>query len=576
MSFLKSKLQAKSHPSATPSGVNFEGGPSFEFNNPIEKLISIVGGSFFAEPRFYNAESCKFTGNKALEARVQLVKNRLTGIANTAELDITAQTIIATAIDVLNGKSPEDLLIVARWLRNKLNIRLTPQVLLVLAASHSSGQGFVRKYAPVIAVRPDEIKTCLLLWRFFFGQKLIPNCLGRGLGDAVSRFNEAALLKYNSREFPTWKDILRWLPRHTGYPLAKPLQEYFTHEKISDATPIIQARHELHRCKNFDDRAKSLIVASHANWEVVLSQFGNKPEVWSHLIEHNLVGYMALLRNLRNIADANVSANILETVCKKISDRGEILRSQQLPFRYISAIRALRGEIQGFWTTHQQKPLVGVSGKLEIALFQAMEVAAENVRELPGVTAIFSDNSGSMASPVSQKSQITCLDAANILAAMVGKRCRQAYVCAFGTDVGYIGQTYGSSVHDIYNRVLHADIKGHGTEAWKCVAWLSSQNIKTDRVIILSDMQCYTYGYGGNTLESEWEKYSRHNKNCWLHTVHLNGYGDSAVRMDKKVNLLAGFSEKLFDTMLTTEGVISTDTGKPLSTIEQIREEFRL
>lgn len=581
MSF-RQLLKKHSHVTAAPTHTNYEGGPAFDLNSPIEALLSITGGSFFAEPRYYDSSKCRFKVGQALEARIQLTNNKLVNIANTSELDDVAKRIVALTMDVLNGDRPQDVLILARFLRNRLNIRLTPQVLLVLAASHSAGQGFVRKYANTIVLRPDEIKTCLLLWRFFFGQKCVPNCLGLGLADRLSQFSESALLKYDGSDFPTWKDVLRWLPRRTGYPLNRDMQRYFTHDEVSDAVPIIKARKELAKCTTFDDRAKALIVKSHANWEVVLSQFKNRPEVWSHLVEYDLVGYMALLRNLKNLQEANVNEKIIDKVCSIIADRQQVLNSKQLPFRFISALKAAGGDGFSHGRYGRAVSSVGITAKIQNALYKAIEYSAENITELPGVTAVFADNSGSMSSPVSAKSELTCLEAANILAAMVAKRCQNSYVCSFGTEVGYIGQVTGSSIRDIYQRVLTADIKGHGTDAWKCVKWLMSQKIKVDRIILLSDMQCYNSGgyslYGGTcngSLQGEWEKYRAQNKNCWLHTVHLNGYGSAAVEQGKNVNLLSGFSEKLFDTLLTTEGVMKNETGA-VTTIDQIRAEFTL
>lgn len=125
-----------------------------------------------------------------LQERLKLVNDKLQGFANCEELDDVAQEVMACAVDIANGNTPEDLLIVAHWLRTDMNIRMTPQVLLVLASRLDATKQFVRKYAPSIVIRPDEVKTCLLLHRFFFGSKTIKNCLAMGLADATAKFGE--------------------------------------------------------------------------------------------------------------------------------------------------------------------------------------------------------------------------------------------------------------------------------------------------------------------------------------------------------------------------------------------------
>jgi hypothetical protein len=553
---MKQLLKKHSQPKTKPTTTNRAGGEAFLINDAATKLITMTGGSFFAEPKYYNDQVCKLIPNKDLPARLQVINDKVSALENTAELDSVAKDVIGTAFDILNGSNPEDLFIIARWLRAKMNIRLTPQVLLVIASSHNVGKQFVRSYAPSIVVRPDEIKTCLLLHRFFFGKKLIPNCLGKGLSDAMSRFGEAALMKYNTKDFPTWKDVLRWLPRKKGTPLSQALTRYFTHDEVSDEIPVCQARKRLNQLKDFNSEAKDLIVRSHANWEVVLSQFGNKKEVWEHLIKADLIGYMALLRNLRNIAQAGADVT---QVCKKIADRQEVLKSKQLPFRFASALKATTGVG------------VGYQDKLGDAIFDAMEAAMENIPEMPGVTAIFADNSGSMGALVSQKSQVTCLDAANILCAMAAKRCETSYVCAFATDVGYMRNAKRSSVGDIFKTIPTLNTNGWSTNGHRCVEWLEQQNIKADRIILVSDMQLYN-----GSLQNVWERYSRNNPKCHLHTIHINAYGDSAVESSDRVHLMGGFSEKVFTTILGEEGVLTTEEGKQITTIEQIRQEFAL
>jgi hypothetical protein len=225
---------------------------AFEINDPALKLVTMTGGSFFAEPKFYSADSCiphRGQGGKfdKLAERITINDNKLAGIVTCDELDNVAREVIATATDVANGKCPEDILVIANWLRNEMNIRLTPQVLLVLASRFEGSKSLVRKYAPHIIQRPDDVKSALLTHRYLFGLKSLSNGLALGLSDAVSKFGERGLMKYDSSDFPKWKDVLCWLPRKDGWPLSSEVAKYFITGEVVDQskTPIIAARKEL-------------------------------------------------------------------------------------------------------------------------------------------------------------------------------------------------------------------------------------------------------------------------------------------------------------------------------------------
>lgn len=582
MSTFKSMAKAKSKkarlPSSSPeASVNRAGGVSFEIKDAALKLVTMTGGAFFAEPRFYDAESCvpkRGKGGKfdKLVERLELVDNKLKGFASCEELNDTAREVIAAAVDVAKGKNPEDLLAIANWLRNEMNIRLTPQVLLVLASRMENTKSLVRKYAPHIVKRPDEVKTCLMVHRFLFGLKSLSNGLNMGLGDAVSKFGEKGLMKYDNSDFPKWKDVLCWIRRKAGWPLKPEVAKYFITGEVVDAdkTPVIAARKELASMKKFSPKAKKLAKNSFVNWEVLLSQFGDdKKVIWEFLINENLVGYMALLRNLRNILEAKVSREVIQKVSSKISSKEEIMKSKQLPFRFLSALKALQ-EMKGDCDTADLN-------ELSAAIELASNEACANIPVLPGITAIFADNSGSMDTPVSAKSQVSCKDTANVLCGIVAKVCERPYVFAFGSNVGKVRYTKNDTVLGIAKKVANTDIGGFSTNGHKCVQWLINHNVTPDRVIFLSDMQMWNdrgYGMEDGSLCNAWAKYLKQGgkaKNTWLHSVHLNGYGDAVVDKGGRVNQVSGFSEKVFTMLLQTEGVMDEEATP---TVEQIRSKW--
>jgi hypothetical protein len=590
-SIARKKREAKAKASnAENATVNRAGGVAFDIADPALKLVTMTGGSFFAEPSYYSGDAIVAARNSAgkgaslkekfgkLEQRLQIVDGKLDSFASCEELDDVAREVVATAMSVAETNTPADLLAIANWLRNEANIRLTPQVLLVIASRCESTKSLVRKYAPHIIVRPDEVKTCLMMHRFFFGYKSLANGLAWGLCDALSKFGERGLLKYDGSSFPTWKDVLEWLPRKNGKPLSSPLAKYFITGEIvdEDATPVIAARKKLSKCTKFNDEAKALAKKSLVNWEVLNTQFGvtaeGKKAVWEYLLDNDLLGYMALLRNLRNLHEANVSAAHVKKACDKLSNADEVRKSRQLPFRFLMAHQIVEG-------------LGGDSrrlGKFTDAIAQASNHACENLF-LPGLTVIMADNSASMDQTVSSKSQMTCSGAANSLCGIVAKASDDAYVISFGESMKEIPVSKNTdTVIDIAKKVKNARV-GHSTNAYLVVEWMIRNKIVADRVILLSDMQCWDSRgwYSDKSVCDVWAKYKRIVKGSsktWFHSIDLAGYGDNPLdSQGNKVNLVGGFSEKILPMLLESEGVVdgeAPDEAKAVPTVEQIREKW--
>jgi 60 kDa SS-A/Ro ribonucleoprotein len=580
---MKKGLQRATMPSTKPEATrNRAGGIAFEIKDPAVKLVTMTGGAFFMEPKYYNDEVpiSKRKGKDGLQQRIERAKGATSmAIAASAasEMDGVTCEIIEAALNILDGDNPKDVLSIAHWLRREMNIRTTPQVLLVLASRHPASQPYVRAYVPKIVARPDEVKVVIQLHRWFFGLKTMTNCIRNGLSDAMSKMGEKALIKYEGTGWPSWKDAIFMVTHRKGYPFSKELSEYLMFDKTdAEKTPIAHARKALGQCKSFCKKAQKLAIDSGVNWEVLLSQFGSnaadKKALWSFLVEEDLLGYMALMRNLRNIATADVEEDIMRKAAAKLSDPKEVANSKQLPFRYVAALNATREGVV------DARKLSIINNALE----EATEISAANIPEIPGTTVVFADNSGSMGSHVSEKSKITCAAAANILAGIMAKRSTDARICAFATDVGEVSWTKRTRVLEFVDKVTHTNTNGCSTDTYKCANWLVKNKLTPDRVIILSDMQCWDSGTGrssiyGNSERSfcdAWAKFKKGSQRTWLHCVNLAGSGDSMndSKADR-VNLVSGFSERIVKMLLEAEGV-ADGVEAPVATIEQIREKW--
>jgi hypothetical protein len=90
------------------------------------------------------------------------------------------------------------------------------------------------------------------------------------------------------------------------------------------------------------------------------------------------MGYMALLRNLRNFDEAGISAASVQLVISKLTNRDEVAKSRQFPMRFLSAYKAVESE--------RWKP----------ALAEAVELSMANVPELPGKSLVLASALGDL------------------------------------------------------------------------------------------------------------------------------------------------------------------------------------
>lgn len=95
------------------------------------------------------------------------------------------------------------------------------------------------------------------------------------------------------------------------------------------------------------------------------------------------MGYMALLRNLRNFDDANIDGQLAIDVAQKLSDPVEVAKSKQFPYAFHSAY------------------LNTPSPRWKNYLTKALDLSVPNIPALDGRNLILIDTSGSMTAEMS-------------------------------------------------------------------------------------------------------------------------------------------------------------------------------
>ena len=374
------------------------------------------------------------------------------------------------------------------WLRTTANMRSASIVGAAEFAHARNEPGMTRQVVNSVLHRADEPGEFLSYWLATHG-RAIPKPVKRGIGDAVRRlYDERALLKWDSEARGVrMGDVL-----NLTHP--KPAESWqgalFAHAldrrhgnvtEIPADLPTMVARDELsswpveRRRELFAGDATPILKQAGMTWESVAGwlQGPLTAEVWTALIP--TMGYMALLRNLRNFDQAGVSDEVAATVARKLADPAQVARSRQLPMRFLSAFRAAPS-LRWAW-----------------ALEQALNASLATVPSLPGRTLVLVDRSGSMFySTVSAKSDLTRADAAALFGTAIASRAAKADLVQFGSTAHRVELRAGESVLPVV-RDRFADLGGTNT-----IGALRQFYGRHDRVIIVTDEQ-----HNGSTLPAK-------------------------------------------------------------------------
>ena len=474
---------AKFNTATTSKTVNKSGHVAYKMKDK-EKLVTQVLTSFFNEKKFYGD--------------------------NTEEMKRTIKSVIA--------KDPQFVANLAVFARREFNMRSVSHVLAAFLAHEVEGKPYTRKVVKAICLRGDDATEIMSCYLSMFG-KPIPNALRKGIKDVMQGFDEYTLAKYKGEgKSVKMRDLLC---------LCRP-------------NPKNEAQSDMWK------RLLNGELETPYTWETELSANGNNAKTWEALIDSGKVGYMALLRNLRNILNAKPS-NVSKALAT-IENPEKVRRSKQLPFRFLSAYKELEG--------------IGGSRVFD-ALENAIEASIENMPKLEGTTVIAVDTSGSMDSAISAKSKVRCYEIAMLLGLIANKICDDSIFYTFDTRI----KKYAVSHRTGILGAVANSCCGSGTNMYLPFEKMIGDRIKADRIIILSDNECNDggYWYSSKTVQASADEYRRKTGNdIWVHAIDLQGYGTQQFH-GAKTNIIAGWSEKVFDFIKLAE----QGEGNLEKTIEQ-------
>lgn len=337
--------------------------------------------------------------------------------------------------------------------REKMKLRHAPLLLIREMARFATN--LVKNTLARVIQRPDELTEFLAIyWKD--GKQPLSAQVKKGLAKAFPKFDAYQLAKYNRAEQIKLRDVL-----------------FLCHAKPKDADQAqIWKKLVENRLEPPD------------TWEVALSTGKDKKETWERLMKENRLGAMALLRNLKNMTTARVDESL-------IIDALQTMKSLRiLPFRFIAAAK--------------------YAPQFEQYLEGGMLKCLASQEPFKRHTVLLIDVSGSMKEPISDKSEITRLDAACGVAMLAREICEKIDIFTFSLELVRIPARRGFALRDaITNSQEHSGtLLGLSTKAIYSREPVSvtlsirfaggnqeftfeGQSLSPDRLIVITDEQSH-------------------------------------------------------------------------------------
>lgn len=372
----------------------------------------------------------------------------------------------------VTATDPDWLARFAPFLRGTMNMRTAA---LVLAAEYAAAKGTnARRVIASACQRADEPAELLAYWFARHGRK-IPAAVKRGIADAAQRlYTERNYLRWNGNGNP-WQmaDVIELCHVKPRDEHQSALFRYILdarHGRADDTMGLVTIAADKAWLATPETERRGAVIPEHVSWERLSAWMpgGMDAAAWELVIPQ--MGYMALLRNLRNFDQAGVSDRVADEVARRLTDPDEVARSRQLPMRFLSA--------------YKNAPSLRWAWPLERALDRCLA----NVPALDGRTLVMIDVSGSMGDRLSNRSELQRWEAAAVFGTALALR-NQADLFIYGTNAAKVQYPLGASVLPIVKEI--GQHVGGGTNTLACIHACFAGH---DRVVVLTDEQAHDSG----------------------------------------------------------------------------------
>ena len=255
------------------------------------------------------------------------------------------------------------------------------------------------------------------------------------------------------------------------------------------------------------DAYKNDVLEVPDTWETKISGAENqemKEVEWKRLVEERKLGYMALIRNLRNILSCDFvdSQWAKKHLIPQIVNETAIKKSLIFPYRIYTAWKMIANTL----------PI-----EIEMALSDAFIISIGNMPKLEGSSLVVLDVSGSMNDTMSQHSGMTIKEVGAVYAAAIYLSGNDVHFVKFGNYAKWRSYNKYTNVFKLIAAMQENEGCGYGTDI---VPVFESIDKHYDRMFLISDMQ---------VMNDNWAWYSRSKSASNAFKEYKRKYGSTHI-----------------------------------------------
>jgi hypothetical protein len=444
----------------------------------------------------------------------ELASVLLTAMMNGDKYYQTEKDKIKQITDLIKkGVAQDDVEFVAKamlFARTDGKLRSVSHLVAVTLAEEVKGSPILRKAFLKTFMRPDDMTETMSLWLSKHPNVMLPNALRRSYKDAFeTKFDMYQLKKYEaSTAVVKLADVVK---------LSRPSPANFEDVEVFK--------------KLIEGRLPNVVTAQTIN---AGSTGEDRAGNYMSVLKERKLGYMALVKNLKNILEAGVTADDVKIITDTLTNERMIAKSMLLPFRFYDAYTEVN-------KLNLNRLLVK---KITTALETAFGISTMNT----GIVAegesvgVLHDCSGSMGSGAGTPFRQGMVIAGAMLQGLPKEDSLVYLWSNKATEVKFSGSAF--------DFIDNTHAYGGGTDIASAFSELIRTKTKLDKLVITTDMQSYALsGYSSRKPLAEWyAEYRKISPNVKILFWNLSGYaGGAPMKLDHNVLEVAGFSEKMFD-----------------------------
>lgn len=476
-----------------------------------------------------------------LDPRHELISLMVSGFDNTYYEKLTdREQRFADLVKELSKNHLEFLAKAMVYTRSVVGQRSVTHFGSVLLAPYLSGTELGKRYFSKrnrtekvggIVYRLDDILEIVACYMSLNPGKPLPNSMKKGFKSAIENADTYELAKYQGKgKAVSLVDVINLVHPKPRTEMVEVFKKLMTGELKQFNT--VEDKNTKSGQVIAEKVKKGEITKAEADIELQEAKEGNFKE----LITSKKIGYLALLRNLRNILNNSKDTELISNACELLTNKDFIKKSLVFPHQIDLALEVLLLEFNNSNANVR---------KVFTALNTAYELSIPNLTEIftHGRTAVVFDTSDSMTGKVVlSASKVGGSDSRLGKAALVAATLAKgigADVYHFASYCEEIKFNSLDSVNTLKNNFMgYRGRVGHGTQMNSIFDKLGNNY---DRVFIISDMQSRGYISPSN-----------YNK---MHTyaIDMNGYGTTMFQPNSKLYQILGYGSDIYELIKKVE-----------------------